>query len=186
MKSKLISMFLLPFFLIGCSNNIDNIDRNKIPKSELAVNSLLTKIAEAFKEKYKIKPIGTNIAMPGGVVKLLGLEFQVQGTYPKERIREILISLVQDFQNFVNSDKEIKLYLLNYPFLINEIDITLYFVDSKGLQINYPNIGIAEAVEGDLTYKTLNRTSENYLFIQSRFTESYQEALKAISNKKDI
>jgi len=180
MKKKLF-MYLLSFFLMSCEmQNFQN-DEN-ISGSEHAVNTLLDRIAHSFEKKYKINPMATNVAMPGGIVKLLGLDFQMRGPLSKEEIRKILITLGEDFLVFVNSDENIKPYLKNYPFRIENIEITLFFLDLKRMELLDPYIGIAEISGGPLNYKILTRT-DSILSIKSASEESYEEALQALNRK---
>jgi hypothetical protein len=137
-----------------------------------------------LKKKYEINTIATTISMPGGIVKLLGLDFQMLGPLSKEEIRKMLITLEEDFLVFVNSDEAIKPHLNNYPFRIENIEITLFFIDSKRMELLDPNIGIAEVSGGSLEYKILSRT-EGFLSIKSTSKESYEEALQAL-NRKEI
>jgi len=143
-----------------------------------------TRLQTHLKKKYKINTIATNISMPGGIVKLLGLDFQVQGPLSKEEIRKILIALVQDFLVSVNSNEKIKPYLENYPFEIKNIEITLFFIDSQRMELLDPNIGIAKVSSGSLSYKILAKTN-GILSIKSLSKESYEEALQ-ILNRNEI
>ncbi|PJD93786.1 MAG: hypothetical protein CK425_12415 [Parachlamydia sp.] len=175
-------LLLAVFFLMSCEmQNPQN--REDRPSREQIVNDLLYRIENSFEKKYKINAMATNIAMPGGVVKLLGLDFQVRGPLSKEEIRKMLITLEEDFLVFVNSDEAIKPHLKNYPFRIENIESTLFFIDSKRMELLDPNIGIAEVSGGSLEYKILSRT-EGFLSIKSTSKESYEEALQALNRKK--
>ncbi|MCW3109843.1 MAG: hypothetical protein JWQ09_4349 [Segetibacter sp.] len=116
--------------------------------------------------------------MPGGIVKLLGLDFQMVGPLQKEEIRKLLIQLAQEFLIYVNSNEAIKPYLEHYPFEIKDIDIILFFIDSQGKELEDPKIGIAEISGGELSYETIT-TTDNIPSIKQRLKESYEEALKA-------
>jgi hypothetical protein len=153
----------------------------EIPKSEKAVNSLLHRIEISLTKKYKIKTIGTDVSMPGGDVRLLGLDFAIRGPLSKEEIRKILINLVQEFLAIVNSDEAVRPYLTHYPFKIEDINIALFLKDAKGSGIDEPSIGIAEISRGILAYKTIIRT-EGIPAFKNKDKESYEEALKAIFN----
>lgn len=159
-----------------------NNQNNEPPKSEKVVNDLLYQIECNFKKKYRIKTIATNVSMPGGVVQLLGLDFQIYGPLSKEEIRKILINMAQDFILYINSCEKIKPYLKKFPFGIENIDITLLFIDSNGFDLDYPYISIAEISHGKIVYKSLIKIN-NIPSIKSKFEESYEEALKTILNQ---
>lgn len=176
---KTLSIFMLLFYLLtGCE--MSNYKTNETPKSEGAVNNLLSQMARSFEKKYKMSTIATNVAMPRGVVKILGLDFQMLGPRSREDIREILINSVQDFLLFVNSNEEVRPYLENYPFEIKNVEITLFFINSKRMELNDPYIGIAGISEGKLDYQILIDT-DGIPSIKNEYVESYDEALNALS-----
>ena len=111
------------------------------------MNNFLNKLSFLIENKYKIHAIGTAISMPGGFVQELGLDFQIYGPLSRKEIRKILIDLANEFLLFINSE-EIKSYLENYPFNIKNVDITLFLIDSNGIGLDDPYIGIAEISEG--------------------------------------
>ncbi len=171
--------FLFPIIIfVGCE--MPNHQNVEIPKSEKAVNDLLYKISQSFEKKYKMNAIATNVSMPGGVVKLLGLDFQIRGPLSKNEIRKILIDTAQEFLTSVNSDVAVRPYLENYPFKIKNIDITLFLIDAKGIRLDDPHIGIASISRGTLDYDILITT--DIPSIKSEFEESYEEVLKGIQN----
>jgi len=157
---------------------MSNNRRYEISENEKSVNNILYEIAYSFKKKYKLYPIATIVAMPGGIVKELGLDFQIIGPLSKDEIRRILINLAQEFLVFVNSDEAVRPYLENYPFEIKNIEITLFLKDSKGREIEDPHIGIAGISRGRLDYEILVITDIPKVI--SRVEESYEEALKAL------
>ncbi len=154
----------------------------EIPKSEQAVNAVLGQTRAILKKRYKkIAPIATNVAMPGGVIKLLGLDFQIVGPLKKEKAREILTDLAQELLNKVNSDPAIQPYLWQHPFSIKNIEINLFITDSSRREINHPEIGIATISEGQISYLTLTYTNTPQKI--SKTSESYEEAIIKIENK---
>ncbi len=161
---------------MGCNNEKNQINL-EIPKSEQSVNRLLHQISVLFDKKYKLKTRATNVSMPDGEVKLLGLDFQIRGPLSRGDLRKILLQLEQEFLEIVNSDETIRPYLQIYPFKTENIDITLFVVDSRGIVIEDPNIGIAAIARGKLVYKTV--ISGDTPHIESEFEETYEEALKA-------
>jgi hypothetical protein len=178
---KWIAYFIcLIFFLIVGFNLFKNSDY-QTPKSEQAVNKILNQTANILKHRYNMKPIATNVAMPGGIVKLLGLDFQLLGPLEKEKIRNILIDSAQELLKNINADAEIRPYLESYPFTIQNVEINLFLIDAKGSEINHPDIGIAGIAEGELDYLTLLYTDIPNQVTESK--ESYKDALDILEKK---
>ena len=142
MKKCITCFICLSFFFTVGFKLFKNADY-EIPKSEQAVKAVLGQTKAILKKRYKLDPVATNVAMPGGVIKLLGLDFQIVGPLKKERIREILIDCAQELLNKVNTNSQIKPYLEQYPFTIKNVEINLFIVDSTRREINHPEIGIA-------------------------------------------
>jgi hypothetical protein len=69
--------------------------------------------------------------MPGGEVRELGFDYDVEATLSKEDLREILINLGREFLNTIDSDEAVRPYLTKYPFVMNNVQITLFLKDSK-------------------------------------------------------
>ncbi len=153
---------------------------SKIPKNELSVSDLLNKIAGSLEQKYHMQVVGIAISMPRGVVKELGLDFQIQGPLSREDIRKILVYSAQEFLALVNADKVIKPYLQNQLFEIKDIDISLFMINSRDQGLDDPYIGIAGIANGRLIYKKLLTT--DVPSIKSEFEESYEEAIQALQD----
>jgi hypothetical protein len=156
-----------------------NYKQDEIPQSEQIVDHLLYQIKHSLGKKYKMKTIATNVAMPGGIVKLLGLDFHIRGPLSREELRHLLVDLAQDFVAFVNSDQAIKPYLENYPFEVKNIDITLFIRDSRGIRLEDPYIGVAGISRGRLDYQILI-TADDIPSVKNESEESYEEALQAL------
>ncbi len=170
-----IYLFLFSCLLLSCEKH--QVDQTiALSPNEKAVNKLLSRLAKDFEKKYNIRPIGTNVAMHGGIVRMLGLDFQVLGPLSQEQIRKILIKLVQKFLEEINSDLILRPFLEKYPFKIEDINIILFFNDSKGYEIDDPYFGVAEIDGGELSYKTLAKNDGILNFVNEIY-ESYEEAL---------
>jgi len=104
----------------------------KLPEDEQVVGNVLQKIAKQLEIKYFMQAVGTNVGMPSGIVKLLGLDFRVYRVLTKEEARKILIESAELFLAVVNSDEAIRPYLKNYPFTRDNINIVLFITESSG------------------------------------------------------
>ena len=171
MKKAMLFCMGIIFLFTGCVDS----KMREIPKSDQAVNHLFERSARSIEKKYKMKAIGTVVAMPEGVVKELGLSFQIQGPLIKEEIRKILITSAKDFLQIVNSDEAVRPYLTKYPFEIKNVEITLFLVDSQGIGLDDPYIGVAGLSRGELDYQILVTTHIPKIKCES--VESYEEAL---------
>ena len=173
MKWCVILLCLLSFPILGFK--LFKHQDPYIPKDEQAVNRILNEVACILKKKYKMDPIATEVSMPGGIVKRLGLDFQVRGPLSKEEIRKLLIEAAEQLLSTINMDMEVRPYLEIYPFTIKNVTISLFILDSTRRRVDHPYIGIASIRRGKLDYWTLVNKNN----IPKRITESeesYDEA----------
>jgi hypothetical protein len=153
-------------------------------KGEQLVNSTLAKTAKIIKDKYNLKPCGEGAAMPGGPIQELALCFDTKYPYTKEQLRDLLIKSANELLNQVNENREIQNFLKERPFNIKNVQIIIYNHDKNGRSVRDPEISNAQILQGVLTYSTID--PEDSFKYKNEFEESYEEALKAISNSKNL
>lgn len=177
---KAYTIFLFFSILLLAGFKLFNDQEFKPSKCELSVNRILNKTSKILKDRYEMNPIATNVAMPGGIVKLMGIDFQIRGPLTKEEIRKILVDCAQELLSSINTDNEIEYYLKTNPFEINNIEINLFMLDSSRRRVNHPHIGIAGIRDGELDYLTLVTLGDVPKKI-SECQETYDEAIKILS-----
>lgn len=192
MKTKLkkltffISLILIlvssSCFFVGCDSYVPSPD-------EKAVNRVMARNARMLAKKYHMCPCADTVAMPGGDIRYLALEFKICGPLCKGELRKILIDAVHDFLIDINSDSELCSYLKNHSLTIKDIGIILFLIDSSGRDLDDPNIGIAGISKGELEYDTLISTYDDEFKMdipsfKSKHKESYQEALHIIKTQQ--
>ena len=184
-KTTAICLFLLSSLCcISCEQKNSNAGIPPTSKSALTIREFLYTSSIKLQKKYNIKPSGTVVAMPGGIVSKLGLSFHLRGPLSQENIRRLIITLSQDFLNIVNSDKTIRPYFEHYPFEIKDIELSLFFVDSKGVGIQKPNISNAGIHKATLDYQVLNWSNPKIRI--SKVVESYEAALEEIKKEQTM
>lgn len=152
-----------------------------IPQSDLIVDKILGDAATILKKKYKIRPAGMNVAMPSGIINLLGIHFQTSKALSKEEARKILVGSAQQLLGMINESQEIRPFLKVYPFTMENIDITLFINDSNGNEVEETGIGIASIKRGRVEYVTISTINDIPTY-KNTDLESYEEALKILKN----
>jgi hypothetical protein len=140
------------------------------------VGRLLTDTSEQLRDKYGLKPSGMIIAMPGGVLRRVGLEFHVCGPRTKAELRGLLLSILSEILNAVNGSEQVHGYMVRYPFGVENIEINLFILDSQGNRLDDPDIGIASIYKGNLEYQTL--LSGEVRSVKTQSIESYDDAVR--------
>jgi hypothetical protein len=149
-------------------------------RGEQLVNSTLVRTAKTIYEKYNIKSCGLGAAMPGGPIQELTLCFNTKSPFTKEQLRELLIKSAQELLKQVNENNEIQEFLKERPFILKNVQIIIYNSDKNGREVYDPGISTAEISKGILTYQTVD-LSDTFKY-KNEYEESYEEALKALSN----
>ncbi len=138
-------------------------------------------MAKKLSKRHKMRVIGIS----GGLadcVNVLGLRFEMTGPVTKERLREILVNCVEEFLAAINANERLRPFLKNFPFTSKEIEIIIFVSDKKGYEIFDPDIGVASAVNGKISYNTTDRA--NPYGYKGDFIENYEEALEFVKNSR--
>ncbi len=140
----------------------------------------MAKTAKIIKDKYDLKPCGVGASMPGGHIQKLALCFDTKYPHNMDQLREFLIKTAQELLDQVNENKDIQEFIREPPFTIKNIQIIIYNHDKDDKEIYDPNISGAQFAQGILTYRTIDK-SDTFKY-KNEYEESYEEALKALSN----
>lgn len=174
---KYLAILALIFLALASFIMLNKIE-NQQSKAERLVDSVLNRSAKVIKEKYGLRPCGTGAAMPGGPIQGLTLCFDTERPYNKKQLRELLIKSAREILNQININNEIKEFIKDPPFTLNNIQIIIYNSDKNGKEVYDPEISTAEISQGILTYQTVDPADTfNY---KQEITETYEEALKAL------
>lgn len=157
----------------------------RISPKEEAVNKAIGRNSKMLAKKYCMRPLSVTVAMPGGDIRYLALEFQIQGPFSKMEVRKVLLDITHDFLANLNADAELCSYLKNHSFTIKDIGITLFIINEKGYRFIDPDIGVASISKGTLQYKTMDTKYDEVVkrelpFFKSITSETYEEALDSI------
>ncbi len=148
-------------------------------KGEQLVNSILAKSAKIINEKYNLRPCGEGASMPGGPIQEVTLCFNTKLPYTKSQLRESLIKSAQELLKQVNDNNEIQEFLKERPFNLKNVQVIIYNSEKDGREVFDPGISTSEISRGILTYQTVD-ASDTFKYKQE-FSETYEEALKALS-----
>jgi len=186
MKNKipfLISIILfIPFLSFAGIVYPDSI-KDEIPEPDRIALQIINETARSLEKKYNTHACGFGMR---GKFKYLSLNFQTYRPVPIDEARVLLIDCAQEFIENINSSKEIRPYLKDYPFTFQNVGIALFFYDQNGHDLYHPQIIDAGCTSRGLDFNTLNSKTHQY---EQEYTETHKEALekvKAFRNKKNI
>lgn len=145
-------------------------------RGEQLVNMTLEKTAQKIEKEYDLLACGTGAAMPGGPIRSLFLSFSTKKSYSKDELRVLLIKISELFLNQINSNEEMRKFLIHTPFTVEDIDLVIYNQDKSGRRVYDPLITVARLSDGILIFRTIDPSDE--FKYKNTFKESYEEALK--------
>lgn len=152
--------------------------------AEKAADNAVDALEDILTKKYHMEAIGVNFSIPRGIIKKLGIHFNIRGPLSKEELRTILVYATQDFVDYVNADQKIQPFLEHKPFTFKNVDIILFVKKSNGYsRIEHPNIGVAGILKGRLWYDTIVSINDMPQD-QTEEDETYEEALKILIHRE--
>ncbi|CCB90057.1 putative uncharacterized protein [Simkania negevensis Z] len=167
------------FFLI--SNFVWGGNKLIYSDQEIISNRLIAQVAKDLSKRYKIKPVGFGGAIHEEVEKL-SLSFECCRTLTIDEYRDLLVHCTEDFLDQINSNKEIRHYLQNYPFNSNNIDLCIYVHSENKKRFDVGQLSSLAVQKGKIVY--YYRDSE--YTVELLKTEDYEEAKKIVfSEDKD-
>ena len=176
MKTKSIVIVLICF--VFSSYNYEK----KLGKS---ISNVIFDTASYIQSQYDFRASGFDSRAIDGVTHL-SLDFSVSRDLTTEEARRLLVECVDAFLNNINSDKELRSLLVEYPFSPSRISLSLL---TKGRKKDH------EVVPGDLLRCSLYRGTVVYSTLRERtsfitidnemdYEETYEEAKRIVENEK--
>jgi len=147
-------------------------------QAEKHAKSILGRTAKIIEKKYGLQPSGSGLAMPGGNLKEFMLSFDTKKEFTKEEIRMLLIECANEMLEQINTDQEIRIAMVTYPFTEKNVDLIIYNYDQNRRTPGDPQIATARLSGGTLKYHTVEKGTV-YPYINTD-SETYQQALQAI------
>ena len=168
MKYVLILMFLLT----GC-------DAPSIPQSypssmESLVDEVRNQTFVQLKMEKELHPCGIGSGMKDKI-RMLALSFNYYRELNIEEARELLMYATRVFLDKINSNQEIRPFLLNDPFTPFDIDITVFLRNLDGSYPNTEKLQVIAMTNGRFIYKIDTPARKQYKTI---LTETFAEAEK--------
>ena len=169
MKKTLISLLLI------CSSCIS------LPEDYTHIAAKIRRKTATQLEKEKgLWAIGTPGQMYNDIEEI-GLEFEYFHLVNLEEARELLVYAIQVFLNNINSNKEVRPFLHNYPFTTKNIEIRIWISQKSGEDPPLGNIEFIALRQNKLTYQ-LTRTIKPGPW-PILYEETYEEALEALGKQ---
>ncbi len=170
-KNKNILFFILIIFISGCFSASSY--------SSIA-HKITHKTAVQLKKEKDLQFFGSGGGMMGDI-QMMAIDFQYFHLVNLQEARELLVYAIQTYLNNINSNKEVRPYLHNYPFTAKNIGIIICILQPDGSEPAQGELAGLVLRNGILRYE-LTALSKN-AFCPVFHKETYEEALKILAEK---
>lgn len=168
---EILAPLILFLSLSQCSMSEDYTEPEYVRQAYYIIN----KTGKKLERRHNMTVVGTGGRMMN-CVELMRLAFNINKPLSKEESRKIILDCTSEFLREINSDQEIRPYLVQFPFRVENINISIFTHDEQGRNLYDPDITVVLIDNGEITYLTDDR--ENKYRFKSEYVESYEDALK--------
>lgn len=137
-------------------------------------DKITDKTADELKKSESLRLIGTGGQMMDNI-KLMRMIFQLRKELDIDGARVLLLKAAHLYLTNINQNHEIRPYLVQAPFTIKNIEISVFFCRADGSTSPTQKLISASIIDGILSYKKDHPTDRFDLIIVKK--ESYNEAL---------
>jgi len=112
----------------------------------------------------------------------LQLSFRVKRKMSKNEARELLLVCAREFIEDINANEQLRPYLLEYPFTLNNVGIEFYFQEEDGTPFFHPYLSHASCNHLGLEFATRDLLKK-YGYKQFD-EETHEEALALVRGQR--
>lgn len=125
---KYICLMFISLAFISLSWNI-----YKPTEAQQLVLLIFSKTSHKAHQQFGLNQVGTKVAMPGGEIRKLGLYFSLSQSVNFDESREIIVEVAQTFLEEILRCEKIKPFLVNKPWNINNITVSIQYLNEDGI-----------------------------------------------------
>lgn len=165
MRFLVCFLFIL---LISCSSY-------KSSNYEKMADKITMKTAQKLEKERNLVLIGIGGGMMRNI-RMMAMSFVYKHEISVGEGRSLLIAALEEYINAVNSNEEIRPYLVNYPFDPKNIEIRIFIHNPDNSPVAEGKISVISAIKGILEYDA--DEGNGYKNIHR---ETYEEAIEKIA-----
>jgi hypothetical protein len=169
-------MLIMVYSFYSCSSF-----NYQFPDYEKIADKITEKTAKKLKKQRSLCVIGTGGQMMHDI-QMMAMSFNYYHEVDLKVARELIIYAINEYLADINNNKEVRPYLHEYPFTAKNVEIRIAIYKPDGTSPPLDKIFYISAINGNLTY--YRDLPETYS-MQAMCKETYEEALKLVSNEND-
>ncbi len=181
MQNTLFKVFLTCMLLSSCGSfNTQEFDKGSHVRDEnyeTIANRITKQVALRLRQEKDLRCSGTGGGMMNNV-RMMAISFDFFYEVDIKEARKLLIYANTEYLKTINGSKEIRPYLINYPFTPKDIEIMIWLKEPNGNDISFGKITFLSSYDGVFIYKIA--TGQGSYSSEKIHQETYEEALKIV------
>ncbi len=178
MKSWILAILLVAVGILAYQRTSYILHKPPKTNKQKLANEIRHKVALQVKQETGLRPVGTMGQMLHEIQKL-GLSFYYYQPVDIVEGRKLLIKAVDTMLQEINSDTRIHPYLIRYPFMPRNVEMTIFLRNPDGRDVAPGTLRIIEAIDGCFCYQIDNPKTNRFTTI---YKETYEEALQRLAD----
>jgi hypothetical protein len=175
---KLLILGLL--FLTSCEMDFDDRDH-----ALYMVNEIDYYIGKDLAKNKQLYLIGTGgRAMLGIERNSLDFSYYRDEELKIEEARKDIVEVVSKYLQEINQKKELRPFLRNYPFTLENVEITFFVMTEKAGNVPDGALHVIKAMNGKISYYIAPFTPQRKPILRETFEEA-REKVQALANKSE-
>ncbi len=125
--------------------------------------------AKEIEKKYQVKCIGSGGGAMYGV-KFIALSFEIKRPLSIEQAREMMVGSVAIVQDVINSDKNIRPFLEEYPFTSRDIELSFSIHHPEAKELSF--FKSSKTIDGEaiIKYSKFDKNDQLIAITQEKFS----------------
>ena len=185
MQNTLFKILFICILLSSCNFfNTPEFDKGRHVRDEnyeTIANRITKQVALRLRQEKNLQCAGAGGGMMSNI-RMMAISFDFIYEVNLTEARQLLVYATTEYLNAINTNKEIRPYLQNYPFRVNNIEVMIFIQKPDGQNVSPGKIVSISSINSILSYDLLCEP-ENYIN-KELCRETYEEALKIVQDEE--
>jgi hypothetical protein len=174
--------FLFIFLMLGACNNTPTVEPYHRSEHSKIAEKITAKTVQKIEAETNLRLIGIGGGMMGHV-RMMAMSFEHVGELSVEQGRELIIYCTNEYLSAINTNTEIRPYLIHYPFTSKDIEIRIFIKNPNSKNLPLESLCYVSEIKGVIEYELENSLSDNP---KTSHEETYEEAVKILETGEPV
>ncbi len=117
-----------------------------------AINTTVVNAEKVLCKRYNMQPVGLGLMSMDNIVTAIDLNFYMQRPLQREEAIQIAVEAAGEVIRHANANKELRIFMRNYPFTYDNVGIGIRMCNEDGSSIKAPGICSVSCFLGKIWY----------------------------------